>query len=201
MNKILRCAAVAAMAVGFSLSTLSQVDAASVVLVPLVNNVVDREDLGSIYYDRTVEAVKNADSEILDNKDVDQALEKNTKPGILPTEADLKEIASATGADIVVAMQVDQVSREDITVFNNAELDMIVKCEGAFASYNAMNGKYKRTGIRDEDRMPMSVGARYDVPGEMFANNVTRQIKRALGVKKVSIEKPRISKSGFKGNM
>lgn len=202
MNKILRCAAVAAMAIGFNLPTLSQADAANVVMLPLVNNVVEREDLGAIYFDRAIETSKQKnDFEIIDGKEVDQAIEKNTKQGVLADEAALKEIAAATGADVVFGMQIDEVSREDITVFNAMEQDMIVRCNGVFVYYNAMTGKYKLAKVMEEDRMPMSLGARYDIPGEMFGNSVTNNVRRALGIKKIVIEKPRISKGGFKGNM
>ena len=201
MTKALNFVMMAILALFISLPTWSKAEAADLVIIPLINNVADRDDLGSIYYDRGIEATKNArDVDVLDSVEVDKALEKNLKAGVLPDEAALKAIADSTGAEFVVAMQIDEVSREDITMDNNMELDMIVRCKGYFASYNAATAKYKRSRIDDEERMPLSLGARYDMPGEKFANNVTTQFKRTLGVKKVSIEKPRISKSGLKGN-
>lgn len=201
MTKALNFVMMAILALFISLPTWSKAEAADLVIIPLINNVADRDDLGSIYYDRGIEATKNArDVDVLDSAEVDKALEKNLKAGVLPDEATLKAIADSTGAEFVVAMQVDEVSREDVTMNNNTELDMIVRCKGYFVAYDAMNAKFKKNRINEEDRMPMSLGARYDISGEMFGNCVTRYFKRTLGVRKVSIEKPRISKSGLKGN-
>lgn len=201
MNKILRCAAIAAISVGFSLATLSQADAASVAVVPLINNVVDRDDLNSIYYDRAVEALKNAeDSELVDDQTLDKAIAKYTKQGVMPDKAALEGIAQEGNVDIVIVMQVDELNRRDITFDNRGELDIEIRCEGKAAYYDSVKGVYKSAKIYDEQKMEMSQGARFDVEGEMFANNVTRFVKRALGVKKITFEKPRISKAGQKGN-
>lgn len=201
MNKFLRCAAVAAMAVGFSLPTLSQADAANIVVVPLINNVVERDDLNQIYYDRVIEAVKVADADLLDGKEVDVALEKHTKQGMLPTQEEMAEIAAATNADVVFAMQADVLNRTDLLSEQTREWDMRITCEGKAAIYDINNKKaYRVFSIADSQVMPMSYGARFDEEGNMFANNVSRYVKRALGVKKVTFEKPRISKAGQKGN-
>ena len=56
--KLLRSLALSAVAACLSLSVFSSVEAASVALLPLVNNVAERADLNSIYYDRAIEAVK-----------------------------------------------------------------------------------------------------------------------------------------------
>lgn len=176
-------------------------DAANIVIVPLVNNVVERDDLGQIYFDRTIEAIKNADADLLDGKEVDDALSKNTTQGLLPTQAQMAEIAASANADIVFAMQVDAVNRIDLLSDQTHEFDMRISCEGKVAIYDVNSKKaYRAMSISDSQEMPMSMGARFDVEGEMFANNVTRYIKRALGVKKVTFEKPHISKSGQKGN-
>lgn len=200
MNKFLRCAAVAAMAVGFSLPTLSQADAASVALVPLVNNVVEREDLGQIYFDRAIEAMKSGNSELVDDQKVDQAMTKVVKQGVLPTEADLRTIAEEGNVDVVIAMQVDELVRTDIMMDNANEQEYTLNLSGKCAYFNAMTGQYKLAKFADNDRQPLSVGARYDVEGEIFANAVTRQVRRILGIKKFVFEKPRISGAGLKGN-
>lgn len=176
-------------------------EAANIVIVPLINNVVEREDLGQIYFDRTIEAVKNANADLLDGKEVDDALAKHTKQGVLPTQAEMAEIAAATNADIVFAMQADVLNRTDLLSEQTREWDMRIICEGKAAIYDINNKKaYRVFSISENQVMPMSLGARFDEEGNIFASNVSRYVKRALGVKKVSFEKPRISKAGQKGN-
>lgn len=193
-------------AVLFSLLTICLVlpcttEAASAVILPLINNVADRDDLGQIYYDRAIEAMKKANGvELADDTKVDQAIAKYSKVGVLPDQAALEGIAREANVEYVLAMQVDKLVREDITMDNHGDNELTLQCEGNAIAYNATTGKIIKYEIYDRDRQELSQGARYDVEGEMFANNVTRFVKRALGVKKITIERPRISKDGFKGN-
>ena len=71
--------------------------------------------------------------------------------------------------------------------------------KGSLVAYDLATGKYTNKKISDTRERQESMLARYDISGEQFADSVTREIKRILGVKKISVERPRISSSGLKG--
>lgn len=64
-------------------------------------------------------------------------------------------------------------------------------------SYSTITGKYVNKSIIEEDKVPGATLARYDMMGKQFGDSVTREIKKALGIKKFTVEKQRI---GFKGD-
>lgn len=199
MSKFMKTVAMLAVSAACMLPAIVS-EAATVALVPLVNNVVDRDDLGAIYYDRAIEAIKNGESELVDDEKVEKVINKVVKQGTLPGEAELRTISEEGNVDIVIAMEVNELERVDIMMDNATEQELTLKLNGKCAYYNALSNQYKLVKISDSDRQPISVGARYDVEGEIFANNISRYVKRILGVKKISFEKPRITGAGLKGN-
>lgn len=197
MKKLHYIAAVA-MAGFLALPILNTAEAASVAILPLVNNVIDREGLESIYYDRAIEAVKLDPSyEIAESPELDAAINKSTTQQVLLDRKACEDIANAAKIDIVIAMQVDTMTVEELF---DKEDSVILGLKGRFVSYNALNGKFIDKKIVEENKVEGSTLARYDRSGEQFANSVTREIKRVLGIKKITFEKPRISSSGLKGN-
>ncbi len=200
MNKMLRFVAMAAAVVSFSLPTWNSAEAANVALLPLINNVVEREDLGSIYYDRAVDVAKMSNNDLVDDSTLDKAIAKYTKAGVIPTKEDMMSIASEGNVDVVYIMQIDELNRKDLLDRNTTDYQVQFDVVGKSAYYNAMTGVYKVDKVRETKIEDAGVTARYDIAGEMFGNNVTRYVRRALGFKKIVIEKPRISRAGLKGN-
>ena len=60
--------------------------------------------------------------------------------------------------------------------------------------------KVKQENVDEEDKKEGALLARYDVSKGQFASSVTREVKKALGIKKITFEKPKLSKSGLKGD-
>lgn len=56
--------------------------------------------------------------------------------------------------------------------------------KGSLVAYDLATGKYTNKKISDTRERQESMLARYDISGEQFADSVTREIKRILGVKK-----------------
>ena len=187
--------------VGFmSLSSLSSAEAARIALLPLINNVADRDDLQQIYYDRAIEVTKNVpDAELVDSNELDKAIEKNLKPNQLPDQAACEAIARDGGVDVVIMMQVDKLDYKNKGFGSHSE-NVVLQEKGALVAYDLATGKYTNKKIADTRERQESMLARYDISGEQFADSVTREIKRILGVKKISVERPRITGSGLKGD-
>lgn len=196
--RIIRCILLTTVAVIVSLHSLNSAEAAKVALLPLVNNVIERDDLSAIYYDRAVEATKNAnDAELVDSSELDKAVSKYIKIGELPSQESCTAIANEGGADIVIGLQVDELDNKPLDAFSD-DTKMFLK--GKLVVLNLQTGKYISKRIDDDKVVPQMTLARYDGCGDMFGDTVTREVKRILGVKKVTFEKPRISKAGFKGD-
>lgn len=196
----LKFLAMCALSAGMAFSGINSAEAAKVALLPLVNNVVDREDLNQIYYDRAVSATKQAeDSELVENTEVDAVGDKFVKLGQLPDQEALAELAQKSGSDLVVMMQVDEMSYHKKSTNPNSD-GLVLNLKGRLVAFDNIQGKFINKRIDDEDECKESLTARYDVLGDQFAKSVTREMKRLLGVKKVTFEKPKISKAGFKGD-
>lgn len=175
-----------------SMPIVNSAEAATVALLPLINNVVDREDLGAIYYDRAVEATKIVDGyEIIDNDALDKAIAKNLKPNTLPDQAACEAIAAEANVDYVLMMQVDKLFINQR--YGGPSHDyVLLNLNGRYVAYDAITGKYINKRIMEEKRAVAAQMARYDISGSQFGDSVTRETKRALSIKKVTFAKPRI---------
>lgn len=195
--KLSKFFAMAAVAAGLALPTFNAAEAANVALLPLINNVVEREDLGGIYYDRAVEAVKaDASNSIVESTALDKAVETYVKQGELPDKAACEKIAAEGGADIVLMLQIDKLGYK---TRGFGQLDTInLYLNGKLVGYNAMTGEFINKNVYSSKQTTSSLLARYDPVGNHFGDAVTREFKRVLGVKKISIERPRIG--NLKGN-
>lgn len=197
MFKFLKSLAMAAVVASFMPTV--EVEAANVVVLPLINNVADFDAGSSIYFDRIIDSIKrNGEHELLDGDNVEKAVAKYTKTGMLPDDNAMKNIAQEIGADVIFAMQIDSLT-EDM-VYENLEYSLIEKIEGKAVTYNAITGKYKLAKIFDDEKSLLQEGARYNLRNAFFGKHVTREINRAIGNKKLNISGPKISKSGFKGD-
>jgi len=190
MKKVVCSFFVAAMTWGFSVSA----EAANIVLLPLVNNLAyNGVAVNQIYYDRAIEALKNqAAYEILDGSKVEASIAKHTKEAALPDELALKAIAQETGADLVFAMEVQELSSKVNRLSNTGNL--LVKVRGTAASYDKETDKYIAHRVNAQSSQPEAFNARYKLKEQAFANAVTREINRILKIKKIKLEKPRISR-------
>lgn len=174
-----------------TISSFGTVEAKGVALLPLINNVADRDDLGAIYYDRAVEATKlDVDFDIVDNSELDAAISKNIKPNTLPDKVACEAIAQATNVDHIFIMQVDELGYKER---NSKESDTVeLNMKGRCVSYNAITGKYVAKSIMEQDAKDGSLLVRYDIVGQQFGDSVTREIKKALGIKKFGLQKQTI---------
>ena len=177
-------------------------DAATIALLPLVNDEAEYENAGAIYYDRAVEAInKNGAYEIVDDDTLNKAIAKYTKPGVLPKPDALKAICEEGNVDAVFAYYLESLTDEEGTLFMSTEYFYKAHLRGRVSYYNTLLKKPAKWSlvVEDVDR-PYSEAARFDIKGELFADSVTREINRAIANRKLNLQGPRISAKGQRGN-
>lgn len=196
--KIAKYFAMAAVAAGLALPCFNTAEAANVALLPLINNVVERDDLNSIYYDRAVEATKNAvEYDIVESSELDKAVETYIKGNALPDKDACEKIASEGNVDVIFIMQADKLGHSDRGMSSKADVTNLY-FHGKLIAYNALTGQFTAKNIRETKMWNTAAFARYDIIGGFFGDSVTREMKRVLGVKKITVERPKIG--NLKGN-
>ena len=191
MKKIYRYLLMTVLALCLSIPVIAA-EAASVAVLPLINNVEGRTDVSQVYYSGAINAIKAQQGFMMvDNDDLTAVVEKHTTKGVLPDKGALQAIAKEAKVDIVIAMQLDTL---DYDVQRGKE-DMIkLDLQGYCVSYNALDGKFIKHRIFDDTITEETSMARWDWPLEQWGRNVKREVNRCLKIKKISIEAPRMSK-------
>ncbi|MCD7974438.1 MAG: hypothetical protein LUF25_01315 [Phascolarctobacterium sp.] len=187
MKKALRYLLLVTLALCFSVPCFSRAEAASVALLPFINNVEDKEkhdaqDLGKVYYENAF-AVLNSKPGFLVVEDdtLLNALEKNMVAGQMPTEAQMRRIAIDGNVDIVIAMEIDYF---DVTIRRGGEDDMLqMNCEGWVTAYNKLTQKYYRRRVYDDNTISEALTSRWNWPQEEFGRQMRREIEKILSVK------------------
>ena len=192
MKKVYRYLLMTVLALCLSIPAIAA-EAASVAVLPLINKVEGRTDVSQVYFSGAINAIKAQPGFMLvDNDSVTAVIEKHTKQGVLPDKDTLKAIAKDAKVDIVIAMELDKLEYE---VYRTHEEDtVILDLQGYCVSYNAIDNEFIKHRIYDDSRTEEVSMARWDWPLEQWGRNVKREVNRALKVKKISIEAPRMSK-------
>lgn len=182
MKKLLRCLLMTVMALCFSLPCLSA-EAASVALLPLINNVKGDDVAGQIFYKEAI-ATMNAQKGFMmvENDKLTAAIEAVSVGGKVPSEAGLIKIAKDGNVDIVIAIQLDKI--EDETLFSSEENKIRVNIKGKAVAYNNLTGEYRENKINEETLTPEVFSSRWDLPHEEWGKVVRKEIQRALAPKK-----------------
>lgn len=165
-------------------------EAAYVALVPLVNKTANHPDLGQLYFMRGLDAVKSQDAyALLDGERLEKAIEKHAVAGEMPTEEQLKKIAAECGADLVFAMEI---SKLDERMVNSREIFLELDMEGKSAYYNVEKASYKVHNYSTVLKDSTEANTRWSWSEEEFGRMVKREVNRAIGKKKISIDRPKM---------
>lgn len=171
-------------------------EAANIAVLPL-ENYINHEGVEGVYYDRIIEVVNGQGvHELVDDARIESATKNIQDKTAKLDKAALVEIADKTDADIVFGMILDKLEEQRIQTNSEELIEMTL--QGNVVTYDRESGKFVNRKIYDRHRVLETLTVRSDYKLQYIANQVTREIKRALGVKKISIEKQRISKNGFK---
>ena len=183
MKKVLRSLLMTVMALCFSLPCLSSVEAASVALLPLINNVQGDEVANQVFYKEAI-ATMNAQKGffMVENAKLTAAIESVNVGSEVPSEAAAAKIAKGGDVDFVIAMQLDKI--EDENIFASSEDQIKVTVKGKVISYNRLTGEYRVRKINEETLTPAVFASRWDLAHEEWGKVVRKEIKKALSAKK-----------------
>ena len=171
------------MALCFSLPCFSSVEAATVALLPLINNIQGDEVANQYFYKEAISTMnKQKGFLMVENDKLTAAIEAANVGNNVPNEVVAAKIAKDGNVDIVIAMQLDKI--EDETLFSSSEDKIRVNIKGKVASYNRLTGVYIVRKINEETLTPEVFSSRWDLPHEEWGKVVRKEIKKALSAKK-----------------
>ncbi|WP_299447723.1 hypothetical protein [uncultured Phascolarctobacterium sp.] len=192
MKKIYRYLLLTVLALCLSIPALGA-EAASIALLPLINNVQGDEIANQVFYKSAIGAINAQKGFVLvENDNLTAVIDANKNGTNVPGKAQLAKIAKEGKVDIVIAMQIDEL--EDNPVFPSAERILKLTMEGKAVAYNALTGQYYQHQIYSDKEIDETLTTRWDWVHEEWGYAVRREINRILNVKKVMLDAPRMSK-------
>ena len=192
MKKIYRYLLMTVLALCLSIPAIAA-EAASIALLPLINNVEGDTLSNQIFYKS---AIANINSKpgfmIVENDKLTAAIEAANIGKKVPDKATLAKIAKDGGADIVIAMQLDKLF--DTTIYSSEENKLQLTLDGKAVAYNNVTGEFYEHRIYDDKTIPEALSTRWDWTHEEWGRNVRGEINRILKVKKITVDAARMSK-------
>ena len=192
MKKMYRLLLMTVLALCLSITALAA-EAASIALLPLINNVKGDEIANQVYFKSAIGAINAQKGFMLvENDKLTAAIEAANITGKLPAKATFEKIAKEGNVDIVIAMQLDKL--DDTTLYSSEGNMMQLALDGRAVAYNKITGEFYQHRIYDDKQVPEALTTRWDWTHEEWGRNVRAEINRILKVKKVQLDAPRISK-------
>ena len=182
MKKVLRYLLMTVLAICFTIPCLNAAEAATVALLPLVNNVEGDEIANQVYYKQAINAIKAQSGFVLvENDQLTQAFEnaKINTAGI--DQKSLEKIAKEGNVDVVFAMQLDKLGRKPLN--RTGERVLKLEMEGKAFAYNRLNGIYYVHNLKGGKEIDEALTSRWDWAHEEFGRAVRQEISRALRAK------------------
>ena len=192
MKKIYHYLLLTVLALCLSITALGA-EAASVALLPLINNVAGDTIASQVYFKSALSSINAQQGFVLvDNDQLTAAIESAQLGREVPDQATLAQIAKAGKLDLVIAMQLDVLKDEAIYDTNDDRLKLDL--QGYAVSYNKQTGEFDKHRIFDDKEIPAALASRWDWTHDEWDRNVKREVNRILQVKKVTLDAPRMSK-------
>ena len=139
MRKIYRYLLITILALCLSIPALAA-EAASIALLPLINNVQGDQVANQVFYKSAISAI-NAQQGfmIVENDKLTAAIEGAKVGNRVPDKATLAKIAKEGKVDIVIAMQLDKLF--DTTIYSSEENKLQLTLDGKAVAYNNVTGE------------------------------------------------------------
>lgn len=182
MKIVLRYLVMTVLAICFAIPGLNAAEAATVALLPLVNNVAGDELANQVYYKQAINAIKAQSGFVLvENDQLTQAFEnaKINTAGI--DQKSLEKIAKEGNVDVVFAMQLDKLGRKPLN--RTGERVLKLELEGKAFAYNRLNGVYYVHNLKGGKEIDEALTSRWDWAHKEFGRAVRQEISRALRAK------------------
>lgn len=192
MKKIYRYLLMTVLALCLSIPALVA-EAASIALLPLINNVQGDEIANQVFYKSAIGTI-NAQKGfmIVENDKLTAAIDAAKIGNQVPNKDTLAKIAKDGNVDIVIAMELDKLS--DTTIYSSEENELKLNLDGKAVAYNKITGEFYQHRIFDDKTIPEALSTRWDWTHEEWGRNVRAEINRILKVKKIMVDAPRMSK-------
>lgn len=182
MKKVLRYLVMTVMAICFAIPGINAAEAATVALLPLVNNVQGDELANQVFYKQAMAVLNSKRGFVMvENDKLTAVIEKETAAGTLPSESALQAIAKNGDADIVIAMQLDTL--EDNVIMSSEENKLQLDLQGYAVAYNKLTGEFYKHRIYNDKIVPEAVTARWDWVHEEWGRSVRLEMDRILSGK------------------
>ena len=182
MKKVLRYLLMTVLAICFTVPCLNAAEAATVALLPLVNNVEGDELANQVYYKQAINAIKAQPGFVLVENDQLTLAMENSKFGIAGiNQKALEKIAKEGNVDVVFAMQLDKLGRKPVN--RTGERVLKLEMEGKAFAYNRLNGVYYMHNLKGGKEIDEALTSRWDWAHEEFGRAVRQEISRALRAK------------------
>lgn len=182
MKKVLRYLLMTVMALCISLPCLSA-EAASVALLPLINNVQGNDVINQVFYKNAIAALNSSKGFVMvENDKLTAAIEAANVGAKVPGESALAKIAKEGDVDIVIAIELDTLN--DKVIDSSEERKLQLDLQGYTVAYNKLTGDFYEHRIYSDKIIPEALASRWDWTSEEFGREVRKEIKRALKAKK-----------------
>lgn len=192
MKRIYRYFLMTVLAICLSIPAFAA-EAASIALLPLINNVQGDEIANQVYFKSAINAINSQKGFMLVENDKLTAVINAAKIGAkVPTKSTLEKIAKDGNVDIVITMELDKL--DDITLYSSEGNMLQLALEGKAVAFNNITGEFYQHRIYDDKTVPEALTTRWDWTHEEWGRNVRAEINRILKVKKVQLDAPRMSK-------
>ena len=192
MKRIYRYLLMAVLAICLSIPAFAA-EAASIALLPLINNNQGDEIANQVYFKSAINAINAQKGFMLvENDKLTAAIDAAKIAGKVPSKAALEKIAKDGNVDIVIAMELDKL--DDITLYSSEGNMMQLVLDGKAVAYYKITGEFYQHRIYDDKQVPEALTTRWDWTHEEWGRNVRAEINRILKVKKIIVEAPRMSK-------
>lgn len=183
MKKTLRLLLMTVMAICFSLPCFGAAEAATVALLPLINNVEGGDELANTVFYKNALSVLNSKKGfvVVENDKLTAVIDAAKVGNKVPDAATLEKIAKDGDVDIVIAMQIDKL--EDKVIDSSEERKLQIDMRGYAVAYNRLTGKAYTHRIYSDKTTPEALTSRWDWVHEEFGRTVRVETDRALRAK------------------
>lgn len=183
MKKTLRLLLMTVMAICFSLPCFGAAEAATVALLPLINNVEGGDELANtVFYKNALSVLNSKKGFVVVENDKLNAVIEDAKIGSkVPDAATMAKIAKDGDVDIVIAIQLDKLEDSPLNAGEETKLQLDMK--GYTAAYNRITGKAYTHRIWGDKVIAEALTSRWDWTHEEFGRTVRLEVDRALRAK------------------